>query len=61
VFFSVGALASSSFSFSGELATLSGVLQRTIARHEAHPDMRLRRDAYLKLAKALKVKPSDLA
>ena len=39
----------------------SRVPRRTNARHEAHPDMRLRRDACLKLAKALKVKPSDLA
>src|SRR5215208_4246016 len=38
-----------------------GVPQRTLAWHEAHPDTRLRRDACLKLAKALKVKPSDLA
>jgi hypothetical protein len=61
VFLSVGPLALSSFSSSGELATLSGVPQRTIARHEAHPDMRLRLDACLKLAKALKFKSSDLA
>jgi len=38
-----------------------GVPRRPIARQEAHPDMRLRLDACLKLAKALKVKPSDLA
>jgi hypothetical protein len=29
--------------------------------HEVHTVMRLRRDAHLKLAKALKVKPEDLA
>jgi len=61
VFLSVQPLALSSFSFSAELVTLSGVPQRTIARHEANPDMRLRLHAYLKLAKALKVEPSDLA
>jgi transcriptional regulator with XRE-family HTH domain len=44
-----------------ELSILSGVPRRTIARHEVHADMRLRRDARLKLAKALKVKPRDLA
>jgi DNA-binding XRE family transcriptional regulator len=43
-----------------ELAILSGVPRRTIARHEVHPDVRLRRDARLKLAKALKVKPEEL-
>jgi len=43
-----------------ELATLSGVPRRTIARHEVHTDTRLRRDARLKLAKALKVKTEDL-
>jgi transcriptional regulator with XRE-family HTH domain len=44
-----------------ELSVLSGVPRRTIARHEVHTDMRLRRDARMKLAKALKVKPEDLA
>ena len=44
-----------------ELAAISGVALRTIARHELHPHMRLRRDARLKLAKALKVKPGELA
>ncbi len=44
-----------------ELAILSGVPRRTIARHEVEPDTRLRRDARLKLAKALKVKPDELA
>lgn len=44
-----------------ELALLSGVPRRTIARHEVHTDMRLRRDARLRLARALKVKPEDLA
>lgn len=43
-----------------ELSILSGVPRRTIARHEVHTGMRLRRDAHLKLAKALKVKPEDL-
>jgi len=37
------------------------VPRRTIVRHEVHTDMRLRRDARLKLAKALNVKSSDLA
>jgi hypothetical protein len=37
------------------------VPRRTIARHEVHTDTRLRRDARLKLAGALKVKPTDLA
>ncbi len=44
-----------------ELSILSGVPRRTIARHEVHPEVRLRRDARVKLAKALKVKPEDLA
>jgi transcriptional regulator with XRE-family HTH domain len=43
-----------------ELATLSGVPRRTIARHEIHPEMRLRRNAREGLAKALKVKVQDL-
>jgi transcriptional regulator with XRE-family HTH domain len=43
-----------------ELAILSGVPRRTIARHEAHPEIRLRRDARVALAKALKVKAHDL-
>jgi DNA-binding XRE family transcriptional regulator len=43
-----------------ELATLSGVPRRTIARHEVHPKMRLRRDARVALAKALKVKAHEL-
>ena len=43
-----------------ELSILSGVPRRTIARHEAHTDTRLRRGARQKLAKALKVKPRDL-
>jgi DNA-binding XRE family transcriptional regulator len=43
-----------------ELATLSGVPRRTIARHEVHPEMRLRRDARQRLARALKVKPEGL-
>ena len=34
---------------------------RTIARHELAPGMRLRREARLKLAKALKVKPHELS
>jgi hypothetical protein len=61
VLLSVQPLASPSFSFSEKLATLAGVPRRTIARHEVHADTRLRRDARLKLAKALKVKPTDLA
>jgi DNA-binding XRE family transcriptional regulator len=44
-----------------ELAILSGVPRRTIARHEVHTNMRLRREARLKLAKALKVKLEDFA
>jgi transcriptional regulator with XRE-family HTH domain len=44
-----------------ELSILSGVHRRTIARHEVHTDVRLRREARVKLAKALKVKPEDLA
>jgi transcriptional regulator with XRE-family HTH domain len=44
-----------------ELAKLSGVPLRTIARHELEPRMRLRRDARLKLARALKVKPRELS
>jgi DNA-binding XRE family transcriptional regulator len=43
-----------------ELAVLSRVPRRTIARHEAHPEIRLRRDARVALAKALKVKLHDL-
>jgi DNA-binding XRE family transcriptional regulator len=43
-----------------ELATLSGVPRRTIARHEVHTNMRLRRDARLKLARVLKAKPHEL-
>ncbi len=43
-----------------ELSILSGIPRRTIARHEAHPGTRLRRDARVALAKALKVKPEDL-
>jgi len=43
-----------------ELSVLSGVPRRTIARHEAHPEKRLRRAARLKLAKALKVRPEEL-
>ena len=61
MFLSVQPLTSFSLSFSGELATLSVVPRRTIARHEAHPDMRRRRDACLKLTKVLKVRASDLA
>ena len=44
-----------------ELAAISGVALRTIARQELHPHMTLRRDAQSKLARALKVKPVDLA
>ncbi len=44
-----------------ELAGLSGVALRTIARYELHPHMRLRQDSRSKLAKSLKVKPGDLA
>jgi transcriptional regulator with XRE-family HTH domain len=44
-----------------ELAAISGVPLRTIARHELAPGMRLRREARLKLAKALKVKPHELS
>jgi DNA-binding XRE family transcriptional regulator len=43
-----------------ELAILSAVPRRTIARHEVHTNMRLRRDARIKLARALKAKPTDL-
>jgi DNA-binding XRE family transcriptional regulator len=43
-----------------ELSTLSGVPRRTIARHESHPNTRLRRGSREKLARALKVKPEDL-
>jgi len=43
-----------------ELSLLSGVLRRTIARHEVHTGMCLRRDARLALARVLKVKPEDL-
>ena len=39
----------------------SGVGRRTIARHELDPDMRLRREDRIKLAKALKVKPEALS
>jgi transcriptional regulator with XRE-family HTH domain len=44
-----------------ELSLISGVPRRTIARHEVHTGMRLRRDARLKLAKALRGNPDDLA
>jgi transcriptional regulator with XRE-family HTH domain len=44
-----------------ELSTLSGVPRRTIARHEAHPETRLRREARVTLARALKVKPGELS
>jgi DNA-binding XRE family transcriptional regulator len=44
-----------------ELALLSGVHRRTIARHEVHTHIRLRRDARIKLAKALKIPPEDLS
>ncbi len=43
-----------------ELAILSRVPRRTIARHEAQPEIRLRRDARVALAKALKVKLYEL-
>jgi DNA-binding XRE family transcriptional regulator len=43
-----------------ELAILSGVPRRTIARHEVHTCMRLRRDARIRLAKVLRVKPEQL-
>jgi transcriptional regulator with XRE-family HTH domain len=43
-----------------ELSTLSGVPHRTIARHEVHTGVRLRHNARVKLAKALKVKVQDL-
>ena len=43
-----------------ELSILSGVPRRTIARHEAHPETRLRHDARIALAKALKVKQHEL-
>jgi transcriptional regulator with XRE-family HTH domain len=44
-----------------ELAAISGVGLRTIARHELYPDMRLRRNARHKLARALKIPPEALA
>ena len=43
-----------------ELAILSGVPRRSIARYEVHPETRVRRDAREKLARALKVKPERL-
>jgi transcriptional regulator with XRE-family HTH domain len=43
-----------------ELSAISGVPRRTIARHEIHTDTRLRYNARVKLAKALKVKVQDL-
>jgi transcriptional regulator with XRE-family HTH domain len=43
-----------------ELSVLSGVARRTIARHESEPGMRLRREARMKLARALKVKTEAL-
>ncbi len=43
-----------------ELSLISGVPRRTIARHEVHTNVRLRRDAREKLARALKIKPEDL-
>jgi transcriptional regulator with XRE-family HTH domain len=43
-----------------ELAILSGVPLRTIARHETEPDRKMRREVRAKLAKALKVKPDAL-
>jgi transcriptional regulator with XRE-family HTH domain len=43
-----------------ELSILSGVPRRSIARHETNPQMRLRRDARLKLARALKIPPDAL-
>lgn len=43
-----------------ELSVLSGVARRTIARHESEPGMRLRREARVKLASALKVSPEAL-
>jgi DNA-binding XRE family transcriptional regulator len=43
-----------------ELSVLSGVPRRTIARHESEPGMRLRREARMKLVRALKVRPEEL-
>jgi transcriptional regulator with XRE-family HTH domain len=43
-----------------ELAILSGVPRRSIARYEAHPETRVRRNAREKLARTLKAKVVDL-
>lgn len=43
-----------------ELAKLSDVPRRSIARYEVHPETRVRRAARERLAKALKVKGQDL-
>ena len=44
-----------------ELAKLSDVSRRSIARYEAHPGTRVRRGARERLARALKVKPEELS